>query len=368
VIKSSVFRANDIRGVWGQEWDELGVRKLADALFLEFGLKTVAIGQDLRACSKKIAQILIDQFSAYGVEVWDLGEITSDISYFVSSFWQPDITIMVTASHNPGGYGGLKISLPKSEIVDFNGKHKRVKTIALGEKRLNIKLKKDKRIVRRDPYDDFRAKVLSLIDLKAIKPLRVIVDGGGGIAGKTVLKLADGLPLKISLINYDPINQASGQIGNPLLPAALKELSQKVVAKQADFGAGFDSDGDRMAIVDEHGKKLTGSSMIAFFVDWLLKYNPGGKIIYNAACSKIVPETIAKNGGVPIRAPVGHAVIKRALKKEKAIFAGEHSYHFFFPSLGYADSGIAAFLLFAQIVSQSKSPVSQLIAPFDKYF
>jgi len=368
VIKLSVFKTNDIRGVWGQEWDAEGARRVVMGLFSVFKPKTIAIGRDLRQSSKEIAQILTEQFAIFGCQVWDLGEITTDISYFVSSFWQPDITIMVTASHNPGNYGGLKISLPKTKIVDFNDEHKLIREIALGQKTVDIRSKEGGEIIFRDPYNDFKDKVLSLVDIKKIKPLKVIVDGGNGIAGKTVLKLLEGLPLNIKVINYDPANKTPKEVGNPLLPNSLGELKQAVVDNQADFGAGFDGDGDRMAIVDNSGKKLTGSSMTAFFVDWILKDNPGKKIVYNSVCSRVVAETIEQNKGIPIRVPVGHAIIKRALKAQRAIFAGEHSYHFFFPKLGYADSGITALLLFAQIVSQSSKSASELMVPFCKYF
>jgi len=222
-------------------------------------------------------------------------------------------------------------------------------------------------MISKDPYPEYIKAVLSLVDVSKIKPLKIVVDAGNGMAGKVLPKVFERLPVEVVPMYFKLDGSFPNHLANPLLPEAMGGLKNKVLSEKADLGVGFDGDGDRVVAIDEKGNLFSGTTMTAMIAEYFLKKNPEGVVCYNAVCGRIVPETIRKNGGIPIRTPVGYSIIKKIMKEKKAIFAGEHSYHFFFPSLYYADSGMAALLICLEIFSETRKPASELGKKFNIY-
>ena len=365
MLSEKIFKTNDIRGVWGEDWDEKGVERVVEALTAIFKPKRVVVGRDLRPSSPKIFKVLSQKFTSLGVEIWDLGEITTDISYFIAGKWQQGLNIMITASHNPLKYNGLKCTLPGGTIVFDSEQGQKIKDFVFSKKEVSVS--NGGKELKKDPIPEYKEAIFSLVGRNGIKPLKIVVDAGNGVAARVLPRVVRELPLEIVKMNFKPGDNFADHAANPLIPGTLKELEEEVVNRKADFGASFDYDGDRMAIVDDQGRIISGSAMTAIFAEYFLARNPGGAVGFNAICGRVVPKAIKGAGGVPVRIKVGHALIKQAIREKKLIFAGEHSYHFYFPSLFNADSGIAALLVFAQIVSRSAKTASDICDLCDIY-
>jgi len=367
MIAEEIFKNYDIRGVWGKEWDREGAQRIAQGLFVHFRPRTVAIGRDMRLSSEEIFSLFAQTLMKLGVEVWDLGLISTDVSYFVSGHFRPDLTIMITASHNPPEYNGLKVTLPGGDSVSLQTGLGAVKEWVFSGKEVKEKGKEGK-MISKDPLEEYKKAVFSLINPRKIAPLRVVVDAGNGMAGKIIPLLVKDLPVELIPVYFDLDGSFPHHLPNPLLPEAMATLQKKVREEKADLGAGFDGDGDRVVLVDEKGELFSGTEMTAMLAEYFLHLNPGRVVCYNAVCGRTVPEVIQENGGIPVRTPVGYSIIKKIMREKKAIFAGEHSYHFFFPHLYYADSGATAFLTCLEIISQSKQPASSLRKKYARWY
>lgn len=367
MLEAAIFHNYDLRGVWGKEWDKVGAEKIARAAAAHFKPKKVALARDMRLSSEEIFSAFCRSFVSLGVEVWDYGLVSTDISYFISGKWRPDLTIMITASHNPPEYNGLKITLPGGESISLATGFAAIKELALSGK-LPLDAQVKGRVLLKDAYPEYVKAVLSLAETEKIRPLKIVVDAGNGMAGKVLPRVFADLPVKVVPLYFDLDGSFPHHLANPLLPEALETLKKRVLAEKADLGVGFDGDGDRMVLLDERGEVFSGTIMTAILAEHFLKKNPGRAVCYNAICGRVVSETIRRWKGVPVRTPVGYSIIKKIMREKKAIFAGEHSCHFFFPSLYYADSGTAALLLCLQVISQSGQPASRLRKKFSCYF
>jgi len=367
MLEPSIFHQYDIRGIWGKEWDAEGAARLARALAAHFQPQKVAVGRDMRLSSSGIFEAMSQALVNLGIEVWDYGLISTDISYFISGRWQPDLTLMITASHNPPEYNGLKVTLPGGESVSLA-----TGLAAVKEKILSNNLPKDSqnkgKILPQDAYEEFVRAVVSLTQADKIKPLKLVVDAGNGMAGKVLPRVMADLRCQIVPLYFELDGSFPHHLPNPLLPEGTAELKKRVWQEKADLGAAFDGDGDRMVLVDEKGEVFSGTIMTAMLAEHFLRQKPGRVVCYNALCGRIVPEVIKKAGGIPLRTPVGYSVVKKIMRQKKAIFAGEHSYHFFFPDLYYADSGITALLASLRLLSESGQKASELRERYDRYF
>ncbi|MBU2592600.1 phosphomannomutase/phosphoglucomutase [Patescibacteria group bacterium] len=365
MLLPGIFKTNDIRGVWGEDWDEKGAERVVEAMAAIFKPKKVVVGRDLRPSSPKIFEVLSQKFTSLGVEVWDLGEITTDISYFIAGKWQQDLNIMITASHHPLKYNGLKCTLPGGTIVFDLEQGQKIKDFVFSKKEISVF--NGSKELKKDPIPEYKEAIFSLVDKNEIKPLKIVVDAGNGVVGRVLPEIVKELPLEIVKMNFEPEDDFVDHLADPLIQGTLKELEEEVIKRKADFGASFDHDGDRIAIVDDQGRIISGSAMTAVFAEHFLARNPGGSVGFNAICGRVVPKAIKGAGGTPVRIKVGHALIKQAMREKKLIFAGEHSYHFYFPDLFNADSGIAALLVFAQIISRSAKTASETCFLHDIY-
>ncbi|MBI3115017.1 MAG: phosphomannomutase/phosphoglucomutase [Candidatus Kerfeldbacteria bacterium] len=356
-----IFKAYDIRGVYPDELNEDIARHVARAYVAYTGAKRIALGRDMRTSSPALFQALADEFVKLGMQVDDIGLIPTEAIYYTAGAFDYDAALIVTASHNPAEYNGMKMMNGKDEVVP--GK-------VLGEYVQQGKMAKPRvggALGRRDIFAPFIEHVLKQVDLKALRPLKIVVDAGNGMAGKVIPALQPRLPFEIVPMYFELDGHFPNRPSNPLLPGALDALKKKVVAERAVCGIAFDGDCDRIFFIDEQGEFVQADMTLLLIAEELLRKQPGATIIYNAICSRAVPEFIRQMGGVPVRTAVGFANVKKGLLEHRGALGGEVSAHYAFPENFYADSGFIAMLKVLELVSRADQPLSALVGRFMKY-
>lgn len=364
-INPKIFKAYDIRGIYPAELDEAAARDIGRALIQYLNCDRVAVGRDMRESSAPIFKALAEGITMQGADVIDLGLVSTDGLYFaVGKFGYP-AGVMITASHNPKEYNGLKIC--REDAVPLSGEEGLFQIRDLIASGKLGKEGKAGKIISRDigqAYIDF---CLSFIEPKKMWGYKIAVDAGNGMAGLTVPPLFQRLPGELVKLFFELDGSFPNHPASPIEPENIADLQKTVLEKGCDFGVAFDGDADRMFLIDEKGQALAGSDVAALVAKSLLKKHPGSTIIYNAICSRCVRETIEKHGGIAVRSRVGHALIKPLMRERNAVFGGEHSGHFYFRDFWFADSGLLAFLVCWQLLSEENKPLSQLVAEIDPY-
>ncbi len=365
-VNPKIFKAYDVRGIYPTEFDTGQAREIGMALVDYLDCKEVAIGRDMRVSSELIFKALADGISSQGAAVVDLGLVSTDGLYFAVGKYGYDAGVMITASHNPKEYNGLKIC--KKDAIPLSGDE------GLNQMRDLINQGKLKAntikgvITSKNVNEAYINHCLTFIDAAKIKPYKIAVDAGNGMAGQTVPSIFNKLPGELVSLYFELDGNFPNHPASPIEPQNIEDLQEKVVSENCDFGVAFDGDADRMFLIDEKGNGLGGSEVTALVSKMLLKKNPGSTILYNAICSRCVPEVVEKMAGKSIRSRVGHALIKPLMRQENAIFGGEHSGHFYFRDFWFADSGLIAFLICWQLMSEEKKPLSELVADIDPYY
>ena len=358
-----IFKAYDIRGKVGSELNNEVVEKIGRAFgqFLpEAG--TVAVGYDMRPDSRALSEALIAGLRGEGRTVWDIGQVTSDMIYFAVGKHELAGGAVVTASHNPGEYNGIKLCREQARAVGVESGLLDIKqrvleldetsTDQLGE------------LEQVDVMEDWMTHVLSFVDTEKLAELHIAVDAGNGMAGKTFAELEPYVPFVVEELYFELDGSFPNHIANPLEPKNLVDLQQLMKKQGCQAGVAFDGDGDRAVLLDEYGEPLSGTVMTALLADYFLDLEPKATILYNAICGRVVPELVEKRGGTAIRTKVGHSYIKGTMRERDAIFAGEHSGHYYFRDNFYADSGLIAAIIVLAIMSTKKQPLSKLAAPY----
>ncbi len=367
-----VIKAYDIRGlVKNQITPEFTfVLGSAFARFLaeEREPGTVVIGEDMRPSSDELASAFADGLNSQGVDVIRIGLASTDMLYFASgSLHLPGA--MFTASHNPAAYNGIKLSKSGARPIGVESGLLRIKSLM--EHGVPVQVGPIGKSSSRELLDDYVDYLLSLFrqdEFSTGRRLKVVIDAGNGMAGFTAPALmarlnVDLIPLYFELDGNFPNHEA-----NPIEPKNLRDLVKKVKKERADIGLAFDGDADRCFLVDEEGELVNPSALTALIAIRELKRKPGSAIIYNLISSKAVPEIIEEHGGVPLRSRVGHSYIKKLMAESGAIFGGEHSGHFYFDEFWRADSGALAALFAIAELAHSAKPLSELLAPLNRYF
>jgi phosphomannomutase len=365
-IDSSIFKAYDIRGLYPAQVNKDVYRAIGLATGNLLSPKTAVVGRDMRISSPELADAFIEGMLESGADVTDIGMVSTDALYFAVGKYGFDCGAMVTASHNPPKYNGLKMCKKDAVPLSADKEMNRILQIIQSDsfKRAPAKGK----LSHQEIIPDFIKHALGFIDVKTIKPFKIVIDAGNGMAGKLIPELFKHLPCQLVPMYFELDGNFPNHLASPIEPENIADLQKRLIAEKADFGAAFDGDADRMFLLDENARPLGGDMVTAMVARSLLAKNPGASIIYNLICSKAVPEVIKSSGGIPIRTRVGHAIIKPIMKEKNAIFGGEHSGHFYFRDNWFADSGLIAFLVCLELLSHSKSKLSQLVASFDKYF
>jgi phosphomannomutase len=366
---ASLFKAYDVRGVVPDELTPEIARDIGRALVATLKPDTVVVGRDMRVSSPMLAAALSEGIRDAGADVVDVGMVSTDaLSFAIGKYGYP-AGVMVTASHNPPEYNGFKIAREEARALSLDEGLDDIRDrVVRGELPPIVPSSERGRLQQRDILDDYAAHMLSLIDTSKLRPLRIVVDAGNGMAGFTLPRVFRGLPIAVTPMYFEPDGTFPNHPANPIEPENVAELRQKVVAGGYDLGAAFDGDADRVFLIDEKGDVIGGDMLTAMVASRLLDRNPGAAIVYNLISSRGVPELIAAKGGRPIRSRVGHSYIKATMRREDAVFGGEHSGHFYFRDNWYADSGMAALLYALEMMSEANTPLSQIIDPLDRRF
>ncbi|OGG14371.1 hypothetical protein A2773_02955 [Candidatus Gottesmanbacteria bacterium RIFCSPHIGHO2_01_FULL_39_10] len=361
-----IFHDYDIRGVYPDEINEPSYRQIGRALAVYIKKGPIAVGHDMRISSPSLTSSLIEGITEMGIDVVDLGLISTEMLYFASGKFGYPLSVVVSASHNPPQYNGLKGVLKGMIALNGNFGFPEIKNIIKSLEK-NSSSETSGSVSPKNILDDWIVHLLSFIDEKKLKSLKVVIDAGNGMAGITWEKLTQKLPLKIIPLYFEPDGNFPHHIPNPLEEANLKDIKKKILEEKADLGFAFDGDADRFFILDEKARVLSGTITTAVLSAHLLGKKGAAPVLYNAICGRIVPETIQKFGGTPKRVRVGHSFIKQYMREYNALFAGEHSGHYYFRDNHFADSSAIAALLFLEYISESNKSVSQIHDQFDVY-
>lgn len=365
-VNPEIFKAYDIRGVYPEQLNEEGAYLIGKAFVRYLNPAEVVIGRDMRLSSEALWKSLSQGITQTGADVVDIGLCSTDALYFTVGKFEYDAGIMITASHNPSEYNGMKMCRKEAVPLSWKEGIEQIKDIIL-KRDFTISEKKGI-VIKQEIQPDYIKHLLSFVELQKIKPFKIVIDAGNGIAGKVLPELFSFLPCKIIPMFFDLDGSFPNHPPSPIEPENIVPLREKVLECKADLGVAFDGDADRMFLVDEKACPLGGDMVTALVAKNLLKKEKGATILYNLTCSRTVPQIIKDNGGKPIRTPVGHALIKPLMKKHNAIFGGEHSGHFYFRKNFYADSGLIALLVCLELLSEEDKPLSQLVSSIDPYF
>lgn len=359
-----IVKAYDVRGLVPDELDGEVAYLFGRAAALEFGAPTVLVGRDMRPSSPELADAVMRGLRAEGVATVDLGLASTDLLYFASgSLGHPGV--MVTASHNPSGYNGLKLCRAGAEPVAFDTGLGRIRDRVVAGEFGASRVRGAHREL--DLLDGFAAHVRGFVDRAVLRPLRVAIDAGNGMAGHVVPAVFDGLPFEIVPLYFDLDGTFPNHPASPIEPENLRDLIALVRAEDCDLGLAFDGDADRMFCVDGSGAPVSPSLVTAVAAERMLAREPGATVLYNLICSRIVPETIRRAGGVAVRTRVGHSFIKAVMARTDAVFGGEHSGHYYFRDNYRADSGLIAALVLLEALSAHGGTLAELVAPYDVY-
>lgn len=370
-----VFKAYDIRGLYGEEVDEDLAWKVghACAQFLRSLLSgyergqassnRLVVGRDMRPHSKPLQDALIEGISASGAGCINIGECDTPMIYFAVNHLAACGGIQVTASHNPLEYNGFKISGYRARAVGRDTGLKEIKHIVSTLRRMPRGASLGE-VGEMDLWDEYRKHVLKF--LRTPRPLKVVVDTSNGMGGKMMPAIFDDTDIEIIPLNFE-YGGKFAHPPNPLVEANLKQTKAAVKRRRADLGICMDGDADRCMFVDEKGRTVGCDLMTALLAKHFLREHPGSTVVYDLRSSRVVPEEIRAAGGVPRRERVGHAYMKKAMADGHGIFGGELSGHFYFRDNYNCDSGAIAFATAISVLSANDEPFSELIAPLRRY-
>src|SRR5579872_96549 len=359
----SIFKAYDIRGVVPDQLDESVAEAIGAAFVTVTGAARIVTGHDMRTSSGPLAEAFGRGAAAAGADVLASGLASTDMLYYGSG--EHDIPgAMITASHNPPRYNGIKLCRSGARPVGTETGLKEIQDLT---ERGVDPASHPGSVTSVDLLPGYADFLRKLVDLSSIRPLTVVADAGNGMAGYTVPKVFEGLPIVLIPLYFELDGTFPNHEANPIAPENLRDLQRAVREHRADIGLAFDGDADRCFLVDERGEIVSPSTLTALVAARELAREPGATIIHNLITSRAVPEIIAEHGGHPVRTRVGHSFIKAKMAQTGAIFGGEHSGHFYFRDFWFADSGmLAALHVLAALGSQDK-PLSDLLHEYSRY-
>ena len=368
-VLDRIVKAYDIRGTTPDQMNDEVAYALGVAFADFVSAPLVLVARDMRATGESLVAAFSDGVMSRGVNILNLGLASTDLVYFAAgSLNAPGA--MFTASHNPAEYNGIKFCLSGARPVGIDTGLAAIrdvaKTVLAGNGPAPVAAKGS--ISVRDMLDEFADHVVSFIDVNALKPMKVVADTANGMGGLIVPVVFDRLPMMQLEVMYPELDGSfPNHPADPIQPANQRDLQARVTSGGFDVGLAFDGDADRVFVVDEKGRGLSGSTTTAILAAAVLRKNPGATVLYNLICSRSVPEVIRENGGVPVRTKVGHSNIKQVMAETGAVFGGEHSAHYYFLDNFRADSGIIATMFMLQELSRVEMPLSELRRPFERY-
>jgi len=360
-----IVKAYDIRGVYPSELDEEAAHLIGRAFVAFTGARRVAVGRDMRASSRPLSTAFISGAMTQGADVFDLGLTSTDELYFASGHLKVP-GAMFTASHNPPQYNGIKLCREGAAPIGQDTGLADIKARAGGE------LPKPRRtggVEQLDILDAFADHVLSMVDLREIRPLTIVADAANGMGGLTAPAVFGRIPnLTLIPLFFELDGTFPNHPADPIQPENLVALREAVLRHGADAGLAFDGDADRVFLLDENGDVVSGSLGGALVARSILLKHPGETVIHSIICSRVVPETIREYGGVPVRSRVGHSFIKAVMAETNAIYGAEHSGHYYFRENFRADSGLIMAVHVLETLGTGGDALSKVLEPFRRYW
>jgi phosphomannomutase / phosphoglucomutase len=359
-IVTQCFKAYDIRGQVPAQLNEDIAYRIGRAIVVELKGKTFVVGQDMRLESPSLATALMRGITEAGADVIDIGLCGTEEVYFATSHYKVDGGVMITASHNPKGYNGMKLvkaeSCPISGDTGLDAIRLRVDQGDLGI--VAAQIGAVRQAFDKTAYIDH---LLTYVDVSALKPLKILADPGNGAAGPVLQALAARLPLQWVFINEVPDGHFPNGVPNPLLPENRELTRQALLANQCDMGLAWDGDFDRCFFFDADGRFIEGYYLVGLLAEMLLKQNPGSKIIHDPRLTWNTIEQVERAGGIAVQSKTGHAFIKERMREEDAVYGGEMSAHHYFRDFAYCDSGMIPWLLVSSLMSETGKTLAQLV-------
>jgi len=361
----AIFKAYDIRGLYPDQLDEEVAHRAGRAFVSLLDARSIVVAHDMRSSSEPLSAAFISGAATQGSDVIDMGLATTDMLYYASG--SLDMSgVVFTASHNPSKYNGMKMvragALP---VGSESGMNDIKEMVASGEFPRPPRLGQ---ITRRNLMPEFVKHVLSFVDVKALRPLKVVIDAGNGMAGLSVPRVFERLPFEVVPLYFELDGTFPNHPADPIQPENLAALRAAVLEHKAVAGIAFDGDADRVFFVDEKAEPVSASLLGAMIAKVMLEQHPGEKIVYSLTCSRVVPETIIENGGEPIRTRVGHSFIKQVMAETGAVFGTEHSGHFYLRDHYRAECGVITALQTLEVISRSGGSFSDALAPYRRYW
>ena len=368
-VLDRIVKAYDIRGTTPNEMNDEVAFALGVAFADFVNAPMVIVARDMRVTGESLAASFASGVTSRGINVLDLGLASTDLVYFAAGKLEAP-GAMFTASHNPAEYNGIKFCLSGARPVGIDTGLATIRDAAksvltgFGPGAVAVR----GTVSTRNMLDEFADHVVSFIDVNALVPMKVVADTANGMGGLIVPVVFERLPMMQLEVMYPELDGSfPNHPADPIQPANQRDLQARVTSGGFDIGLAFDGDADRVFVVDEKGRGLSGSTTTAILAAAVLRNNPGATVLHNLICSRSVPEVIRESGGVPVRTQVGHSNIKQVMAETGAVFGGEHSAHYYFLDNYRADSGIIATMFMLQELSRAKMPLSQLRQPFERY-
>ena len=358
--KLTCFKAYDIRGKVPEELNEDLIYKIGLAFVAELNAKTVVVGYDIRLESLGLSKALIKGLTEAGADVIDIGLCGTEEVYFATPNFQADGGIMITASHNPKGYNGLKLVAKGSKPISGDSGLKAIEKRVL-ENNFSVK-KCPGGVVLNDCKAAYIEHLLTYVNLTALKPLKIVLNAGNGSAAVVMKQLAEKLPFECVFVHDVADGHFPNGVPNPLLPENRASTTNAILEYKADFGVAWDGDFDRCFLFDNQGEFIEGYYLVGLLAETMLAKTPNGKIIHDPRLTWNTIEQVKQAGGIPIQSKTGHAFIKERMRLEDAIYGGEMSAHHYFKDFFYCDSGMIPWLLIAELISKTGRSLTDLVS------
>ncbi len=360
---SNIIKAYDVRGIFPDELDEEIATRIGAAFAAFVDSDEVIVGHDCRISSPALREAMIEGITSQGVDVRMIGEIPTDMLYYASGALSLP-GVVITASHNPGHYNGLKFCNPGAAPIGAETGLEEIRAMA----EAGLDVVEPIGVVRiesvAEGYVDHVLAVTGAADIGAVS---VAVDGGNGMAGVVLPAVFDRIEATMIPLYLEPDGTFPNHPADPLRPENLVDLIALMQETSPDIGVAFDGDADRAFFIDDLAVPVPGSTTTAIIAEWFLQSAPGSTIVHNLICSKAVPETVLAAGGLPVRTKVGHSYIKQVMAETGAIFGGEHSGHYYFRDNYRADSGMLAMLVLLRVLTDAGVPLSELRKKYEPY-
>ena len=358
-IHIDCFNAYDIRGRLPDQLNEDIAYRVGNATAEYLQAKRIVLGRDIRLSSKKLAAAVTEGLVDAGVEVLDIGLGGTEMVYFATGHLKTDGGIMVTASHNPADYNGLKLVRDESRPISGDTGLFDIRQIAERKERLLAADKGSRSEI--DIGRDYLDKLLEFVDLAVLKSLKIVVNAGNGGAGLTIDRLEPLLPFEFIKVHHEPDGSFPNGVPNPMLEENRAATIDAIREHNADFGIAWDGDFDRCFFFDENGRFIEGYYIVGLLAESLLARDPGSAIIYDPRLIWNTVEIVRANGGSPVQSKSGHSFIKQVMREQDAVYGGEMSAHHYFRDFYYCDSGMIPWLLVAQIVCETGKSLSKMV-------